>query len=424
MSHQALIARFAIATCFAATLVTPSQLIAEEALSDWTRFRGPLGTGVSDATNLPIEWNGKSVHWSTELPALGHSSPIASGDFIFLTGVTKSGDMVERQVTCLSRKTGVMLWNTTAATGPGERIHKMNSWATPSCATDGKHVVAFFGAGGLHCFDFKGNKIWSRDLGDFPGSWGVGASPIILGDRVIQNCDATGASFLLAVGLESGKDIWRTPRQDKPRGGWSTPVLIRAGGRDELLLNGESRVESYNPATGKPYWFCTSFNGRGTPSPAWGNGLAYIVNGKSGDVYAIKPGGDGNITKSHMAWHTERRGGRDLPSPIFVNDTLFVTNMAGIATSYDGKTGKEQWKERLGGKFSSSPIAANGLIYASAEDGTVFVIKAGPKFTLVAKNTVNPGDDEVFRSSLAVSRGQLFLRSDRRLYCIGEPAAN
>jgi outer membrane protein assembly factor BamB len=417
MSHRAHIAGFAIASWLAAV---PMLAVAEES-TNWPRFRGPLGTGISDESGLPAEWDAKSVEWVTELPAQGHSSPITWNDSIFLTGVTESGDAVERRVVRLDRKTGKVIWNELAAKGEGEQLHKMNSWATPSCATDGRFVVAFFGVGGLHCFDFEGNKIWSRQLGDFPGAWGVGASPIILGDRVIQNCDATGKSFLLAVDIKSGKDIWRTPRREKPRGGWSTPVVIEVAGRQELLLNGETRIESYNPESGKPYWFCQSFNGRGTPSPAWGNGLAYVVNGKSGDVYAVKPGGEGDITESRMAWHTPRKGGRDLPSPIFLDGSLFVTNMAGIATSYDGKTGEEQWQERLGGKFSSSPIAVKGRIYATAENGDVFVIRSGPKFELIAKNSVGAGDDETFRSSLAVSRGQLLLRSDKRLYCIGQP---
>jgi outer membrane protein assembly factor BamB len=320
----------------------------------------------------------------------------------------------------LSRDTGKLLWNEVAAAGSGEAVHKMNSWATPSCATDGERVVAFFGAGGLHCYDNQGQRIWSRSLGSFPGRWGVGASPIFVDDLVIQNCDAEGESFLVAVDKRTGRDVWRTPRASKPRGGWSTPIIIEVDDHRELVLNGEFGLDAYDPETGRPLWNCRGFNGRGTPVPTWGHGLLYVVNGKSGDVYAVRPGGKGDVTDSHMAWHTERRGGRDLPSPILVDDCLVVISMTGIATAYDAHGGEELWKERLGGNFSGSPVASGGLVWALAENGEVLVIK--PKdFELVAHNQFGAGDDEIFRSSIAISDGRLLIRSDRSLYCVQSP---
>ena len=303
------------------------------------------------------------------------------GKRIFLTGATVDSDVISRHVVCLDRSSGAVLWDQVAATGDGERLHKMNSWATPSCATDGERVVAFFGAGGLHCFSVDGRPLWSRDLGGFPGTWGVGASPIFFKDTVIQNGDAEGDSFLLAVDKTTGKDVWRSPRQSKPKGGWSTPIVIEADKRTELVLNGEFGVESYDLATGKAYWNCRGFNGRGTPMPAWGNGMLYMVNGKSGDVYAVTPGGSGDVTDSHMVWHTERRGGRDLPSPVLADNVMVVIGMAGIATGYDAKTGKELWKERLGGNYSGSPVVADGLVYAASEEGEVLVLEAGLKLS-------------------------------------------
>ena len=302
-------------------------------LSNWARFRGPLGTGQATDASVPTKW--ASPAWKVELPVRGHSSPIVWQNKIFLTGWTEAGGKAVRHVLCVDRLSQKVLWQQEAATGAGESLHKMNSWATPSCATDGERVVAFFGTGGLHCFSVDGKPMWSRDLGDFPGNWGVGASPIFVDDRVVQNCDATGRSYLLAVDKETGKDIWRTPRREKPKGGWSTPVLIEHQGQSQLVLNGEFGVEAYDPGTGKALWFCKSFNGRGTPAPAWGNGLLYMVNGKSGDVYAVAPGGKGDVTDSHMKWHTRRSGGRDLPSPVLVGDVMFVISMGGIATGYD-----------------------------------------------------------------------------------------
>ena len=167
--------------------------------------------------------------------------------------------------------------------------------------------------------------------------------------------------------------------------------------------------------------FCKSFNGRGTPTPVFANGLIHVVNGKSGDVYSIRPGGSGDVTTTHMAWHTPRSGGRDLPSPIVVNNFLFVVSLRpGIATCYNATTGKELTRLRLEGNFSSSPIAAGGLIYVPNEAGEIFVIKPGEKMEVVAKNSVGAGDEEIFRASLTPSDGQIFCRSDRVLYCIGK----
>ena len=409
-------------TLLGATLVAAQASGAEPAIdiSHWSRYRGPEGTGTSDDTNLPVQFGADELRWQTDLPVIGHSSPIVWGQRIFLTGATRKGDSVQRHVVCLSRDSGKVLWNQVAAVGVGEKLHKMNSWATPSCATDGQRVVAFFGAGGLHCFNNEGERIWSRNLGSFPGGWGVGASPIIVDDLVIQNCDAEGESFLLALNKRTGEDVWRTPRESKPRGGWSTPIVITVDGHRELVLNGEFGVDAYDPQSGKPLWHCKGFNGRGTPAPTFGNGLLYVVNGKSGDVYAVKPGGNGDVTNSHMAWHTERKGGRDLASPVLANDVLVVISMAGIATGYDAHRGEELWKQRLEGNYSGSPVAAVGLVYALAENGEVLVFKPGEKFVLLARNSLNASEEEIFRSSIGISNGELLIRSDRRLYCVGD----
>lgn len=404
--------------CLLVSVCLPAS--ADDAAKNWPRFRGPAGTGHSAETLLPTEWDTETIAWKVELPVAGHSSPVVWGDRVFLTGTTGTGSSVERHVICLDRRNQKVLWNKPVAKGPGEKLHKMNSWATPSCVTDGERVIAFFGSGGLHCFDYDGNILWSRDLGQFPGAWGVGASPIILDEAVIQNCDAEGNSYLLAVNKETGQNIWKTPRRDKPRGGWSTPVLIETKRRRELVVNGEFGVQAYDPKSGQPLWFCKSFNGRGTPAPAYGHGTLFVVNGKPGDVYAVKPGGDGDVTESHMVWHTPRGGGRDLPSPIMVDNYLVVLGMKAIATGYDARNGKELWKSRLGGNYSASPVAANGLVYAAAEDGTVTVLRPGSTCEIVARNRINSPIGESFRSSMAISDGQLFLRSDKRLYCIGE----
>ena len=385
---------------------------------DWPQWRGPASDGHSSEKNVPVKWDADSIAWKTALPGLGQSSPVISGERIFLTAALESGR--QRVVFCIDRKSGKILWQETVWTGTPEVTHKMNGWASATCATDGKHVVAFFGKGGLHCFDVSGKKLWSKDLGKFDGPWGAGASPLIVGGAVIQNCDAQGEASLVAIDLKSGGIVWQTPRQVPPRGGWSSPVLVDAGSHRELVLNGEEVVTGYDPTSGKKLWTCKAFNGRGEPTVTAGNGLLYVVNGKPGDFYALRPGGEGDVTQSHMAWHTPRKSGRDQPSPIVVGDFVIVISMDGFGFCYDSKGGKELWKERLGGNHVASPIAANGLAYFQDEAGKTTVIKPGPKLEIVTENTLPVAADEIFRASLTPSLGQMFSRSDKVLYCLGK----
>jgi outer membrane protein assembly factor BamB len=393
---------------------------AETALAadvNWPRWRGPAGDGHSAETGLPVRWDAGSVVWKTPLRGRGQSSPVIWGDHIFLTTALENGK--QRLVCCVDRKTGKILWEQIAWTGVPEKTHAMNGWASSTCATDGERVVAFFGKGGIHCYSVEGKPIWSRDLGSFEGPWGTAASPVIVGDLVIQNCDAEKEACLLALDRKTGETVWRTPREAPERGGWSTPVLVPANGRDELVLNGARAVIAYDPATGKPLWSCKSFNGRGEPTATLGKGLVVLVNGLQGDMYAVRPGGQGDVTRTHMAWHTPRRSGRDQPSPLVVGDYLLVMNMAGIVTCYEAATGKEVGKERLSGKFSSSPIAAGGLAYFQSDEGTTYVLEPGPTIKVVAHNDLGAPTGEDFRASLTPARGQIFSRSDRALYCIG-----
>jgi outer membrane protein assembly factor BamB len=296
----------------------------------------------------------------------------------------------------------------------------MNGWATPTCATDGERVVAFFGKGGLHCYSVAGKKIWSRDLGAFTGDWGASACPIIVGDNVIQNCDSTSNACILAVNKNTGNDVWKTPRPTPLKGGWSTPVLVVTGNRTELVLNGEEFVIGYDPATGKELWRCKTFNGRGEPTVTPGKNLVFVINGLAGDIYAVKVGGTGTVTQSHMAWHTPRKGGRDQPAPILIGDYLLTADMTGIATCYEASTGKVLWKDRLRGQFTSSPIAAGGRAYFQNEAGETFVLEPGPAFKLSGENKVEAGSQEIFRAALTPAHGHFFARSQTHLYCIGK----
>lgn len=404
---------FAAALLGAACL--PFTLSAED---NWPRFRGPLGTGHSESTELPVEWNSGAVKWKTTLKGDGQSSVVNWGDKLFVTSAKVDGS--ERWIHCLDRNSGELLWEKSVAVPASETPHKMNSFATSTCATDGEVVVAFFGPGGLHAYDLEGKELWNKKLGAFPGPWGVAASPIIDGDLVIQNCDAEGPSSLVALDKKSGEVVWTAKRPDAPRGGWSTPIFIETGERRELVLNGEFGVTAYDPATGTELWFCKGFNGRGAPVPDFAHGQLYVVNGKPGDTYVVKPGGSGDVTSSHMVWNARRKGGRDLPSPVVVGDFVMISSMSGILSAYDAKTGETWYSERLDAPISASPLVANGLVYFQAENGEVIVVKPGKTLDVVARNSVGADPEEIFRATLAPIQGQLFSRSGNAVYCIGQ----
>lgn len=386
--------------------------------ADWPCWRGPRFDGHSLETNIPVKWNASSIRWKTDLPGEGQSSPSIAGDRIFLTSALEAGR--QRVVFCVDRNSGKILWEHVVWKGEPEQTHAVNGWASPTCATDGERVVAFFGKGGIHCFDVEGKPLWSKDLGRFEGPWGIGASPIIVDNMVIQNCEAEVEATLKAFDKHNGDVIWQIPRDVPEKGGWSTPVVVEFGGRRELILNGFNGVSSYDVATGKKIWFCKSFNGRGEPTVAPSNGRVFVINGLAGDAYAIRLGGTGDVTGSHMAWHTSRKAGRDQPSPIVLGESVLVISMDGIICSYDFKTGKEVWKDRLVGKFTSSPVAANGLAYFQSDAGETFVVKPGPRLNVLASNSIAPGTNEIFRASLSPSSGEMFSRSNKVLYCLEE----
>ncbi len=410
------------------TLSVVASAVPAFAETNWTQFRGPNGRGHSEATGLLQKWDESNVLWKTPLKGSGQSSAVNWGDRIFLTSASDDG--TERYVMGISATDGKIVWEETIKSENPEDVHAMNSRATPSCATDGEHVVAFFGPAGIHCFDLDGKKQWSVDLGIFAGSWGIAGSPVIYKDTVIQNCDSMGVSRLVALNLKDGSIAWDTPREDKPRGGWSTPILIDVEGTKELVLNGEFGVRGYDPDSGKELWFCKGFNGRGAPVPDYANGKLYVVNGKPGDTYCVKPGGSGDVTESHMLWHASRKGGRDLPSPVVVDGHVFITSMSAIASCYDAETGEVHFVERLADKIegakgleiAAAPLVADGLIYLqTVNGGDVIVVRPGKELEVVSVNSLgDSAKGEVFRATVVPIGGKFFLRSGGTLYCVGK----
>ncbi len=344
----------------------------------------------------------------------GQSSPTIWGDRMFLT--TSLEDGKQRLVFCVDTRDGKVLWEQVAWTGEPEKSHVMNGWASATCATDGEVVVAFFGRGGLHAYSIDGQPLWSRDLGTFESPWGTAASPLIVADLVIQNGDSDRDAFIEAFDRKTGNRVWRRPRPDHR--GWSTPILVQHEGRDQLVLNGHTGVTAYDPATGAELWFTPNSNGRGEPTVTPGPEFLYVVCGLGGDMYALRltTGSD----PPQVVWTAPRRGGRDLSAPIVVGDYAIVSSLSGIATCYDAKSGKEHWKERLEGQFSSSPIAIGGLVFYQNEAGETVVIEPGPALRIIARNSLGAGADELFRASLTPFGGRIYSRSTTCLYCIGE----
>jgi outer membrane protein assembly factor BamB len=385
--------------------------------SHWPRWRGPQGDGQTGDTHLPTHWDDSSLVWKTPLKGRGQSSPTIWGHRIFLTSALENGR--QRLVFCVDATDGKVMWEHVAWTGEPEPSHAMNGWASATCATDGEVVVAFFGRGGLHTYTVDGQHLWSKNLGRFESPWGTAACPLITGDLVIQNGDSDQDAFIEAFDRRTGDSVWRQTRPDHR--GWSSPILVHRHGRDELILNGHTGVTAYDPRTGDSLWFTPNSNGRGEPTVTPGRDLLYVVCVLAGDMYALRTGEAAG--RPGVAWSAARRGGRDLPSPILANDCVMVTTLTGIASCYDAASGKELWKERLDGQFSSSPIAAGKLVYHLNEAGETYVIEPGPALKVVARNRLQGETGELFRASLTPLDGCFYVRSDRCLYCIGDQAA-
>jgi outer membrane protein assembly factor BamB len=385
--------------------------------SNWPGWRGPRGDGHSLEKGLPTEWSSRSVVWKKTLNGVGQSSPTIWGNRIFLTSALERGR--KRVVMCLDRTNGKLLWEQLAWTGSPEKVHSMNSWASPTCSTDGKYVFAFFGkGGGLFCYTVDGKPVWQKNLGEFVSPWGTAACPVLAGDLVIQNCDADQNAFIAGFDKATGKQVWKMKR-DEFRG-WSTPVLIHVNGRDELVINGHTGARAYDPATGKELWHYAVDHGRGSPTVTPGNGLVHVVEGRSGGtIYAVRPGGNGDITNTHRAWSRKQTGGRDLPSPLVFGKYLHVVTKSGNLVCYESLSGKLLWKTHLNGAYSGSPVAYNGLLFFLNEDGETTVLKPGDKPNIVRRNKLGNEVGEIFRASITPSDGQVFIRSNKVLYCLG-----
>jgi outer membrane protein assembly factor BamB len=428
---------------------TPSARAAEAgAEARWPGWRGPGGQGVASATGLPTEWSEtKNVAWKTPIPGRGHSSPVVWGDRIFLTtaiegevvpgakAVTHVEDGKEFvhpdavgadrkhkfEVLAIDARTGRILWEKVAYEGtPYDSAHRKASFASPTAVTDGERVYAFFGAEGLYAYDFAGTLQWKAEIGGVAAMGvGYGTSPVLHKGLVIVQCDEdTGAkSFVAAFDARTGKEAWRTPR--KVQVSWATPVIVRAGQRDELVTAGNEWLIAYDPATGKELWRAKGLESNAVPSPVVGKDLVVLTAGyPAKKAVAIKPGGSGDITGSDRILWTYEKSTAYVPSPILYGDYLYLVTDKGLITCLDARTGAVKYE---GGRppvpatFMASPVAVDGKILLPSQDGDVFVIKAGPTHEVLRTNSLG----EPISASPAIAGGRIYIRGEKTLFAIG-----
>lgn len=418
--------------------------------SNWPQWRGPDGQGVSMETGLPTEWSdAKNVKWKTAIAGRGHSSPIVWGKKIFLTtaldgetipgrpaGVThKMSDGSEFvhpdavganlkhtfKVICLDRDTGKILWERVAYEGPvQDSRHKKASFASSTPATDGKYVFAFFGSEGLYAYDFNGKQLWKQNLGTLgTASVGYGVSPILHGNLVIMQCDDSGMhSFIAAFDKKTGKEIWRAARKVDIT--WSTPVLVQAGNRTELVTSAAEAIIAYDPATGKELWRHKGLESNAVPTPVVSKDLVVLTSGSPSKIaLAIKAGGSGDVTGSSQLVWSYNKGTAYVPSPILYGDYVYLMTDRGLLTCLDAKTGKMEYEGARVPKpttFMASPVAYEGKILLTSEDGETFILKAGPKYEILRSNSLG----EPVYASPAIANGNLFIRGEQHLFAIGK----
>ena len=400
--------------------VTAVEMIAvpEAAARYWTRWRGPTGQGHAVGKGYPDTWSDtENVVWKQQIPGRGNSSPIVWDDRVILT--TAYDDGKRRSILCLRRSDGKRLWETFAPEVRPEKAHPKNGHASSTPATDGQRIYAYFGNHGVLAVDLEGKVIWHRSLGSFNAFHGTACSPLLYRDRLILVQDHRGAagSSILALDKRTGREIWRTPRAAKV--GWNSPIAIRAGERDEIIFSGQQQVKAYDPETGKVLWSARGSTFEVIPTPVVGHDLIFCPSGRAGPTLAIRGGGSGDITDTHIAWQVPK-GSPFVPSPILDGDFLYTVNdMKALAACFEARTGKLMWQERLGRArregFSASPVAVDGKIFFTNDDGETFVLEAGPDFKLLHVNRLK----EQVRASPALVDGRWYFRTEKHLIAIG-----
>jgi len=428
---------------------------AAAATGSWPSFRGLHASGVADGQRLPDTWDGtsrKNILWRTNVPGLAHSSPIVWGDTVFVTtaissrkdatfkpGLYGDGDASEDRsvhkwvIYALDKRTGRIRWERVAREGaPRNKRHIKSTYASATPVTDGRVVIAWFGSEGVHAFDVSGTPLWSVDIGrvdmgayDIPTyEWGPASSPIIWNGLVILQCDTQADSFILALDVETGETVWKTSRSEIPS--WGTPTVALTPNGPELVTNASNFIRGYDARDGRELWRLAGSSKITAPTPIFADGLIVVASGRAPErpLFAVRPGSHGDLTLARdatssgaIAWSRAGRGSY-MPTPLAYNGLLYVLANNGVFDAYDLKSGKEIYRQRLplvGSGFSASPVAADGKIYLSNEDGDMLVVRAGPTFELVATNSIG----ELLMTTPALSDGVMYVRGASSVFAIG-----
>ncbi|MGE5198529.1 MAG: PQQ-binding-like beta-propeller repeat protein [Rhodospirillaceae bacterium] len=420
---------------------------------DWPYWRGPAADGMA-VGDAPLHWSAtENVRWKTDIPGLGHSSPVLWGDYIFLTtaiptgtpakaqpaseaapqsgrgrGPGGSGAQVEHSfdVLALDRRTGRVLWQRTAKTAvPHEGGHNTyGSFASNSPVTDGTHVYAFFGSRGMYCYDFKGNLVWEKDYGvqmRMRMAFGEGMAPVLAGDRLVLVFDHEGDSFISVLDKRTGKELWRAARDEQTN--WAAPLVTTVGKRTEVIVAGSNRTRSYDLANGKVIWECAGLGANTIPQPVRQDDLVFVMTGyRNPMLMAIRLGREGDLTGTDAVVWTQTKGNSYTPSPVIYENKLYALTDTGMLSCYNAKTGVPYYHQTRLPKsysFKSSPVGANGKLYLASENEDVIVVKMGETFEVLATNTMT---DQVFIATPAIAGGEIFLRSKTTLFCIRQGA--
>ena len=421
--------------------------------SNWPSYRGRNAAGIAEGYSLPERWNvetGENILWKTPLPGLSHSSPVVWGNRIFLTTAVKEseaelrvglyGDIGsveddsphELRVLCVDKSSGEILWSRTAWEGvPAIKRHPKGSHAASTPATDGKRVIAFFGSEGLYAYDMEGELLWAKDFGVLDSGyyvvptaqWGFGSSPVIHGDRVIVQCDVQENSFVAALDVETGEELWRTPREEMPT--WATPTVHVEDGRSQVILNGYKHIGAYSLETGEELWKLEGGGDLPIPTPIVAHDLIFITNahGRMRPILAIATNASGEFSmdaEAHeqMVW-SRPRDGIYMQTPLVYGDLLYCCANNGVVAVYDARTGDRHNRQRLGTGstgFTASAVAGEGKLFFTSEYGEVYVVEAGPDLKVLAVNELG----ETCMATPAISSGALFFRTRGHLVAVAE----
>jgi outer membrane protein assembly factor BamB len=422
---------------------------------NWPSFRGPQASGIAESQNLPDKWNGKTgenILWRTPIPGLAHSSPVVWGNRIFLTSALSSapnatfrpglygdGDASKDRsrhrwiIYALDKRTGKVLWERTAHEGvPIDKRHIKSTYANSTPATDGRIVVAWFGSQGVYAYDVNGGFLWKVDLGrldlgayDIPTyEWGPASSPIIWNGLVILQCDTQADSFILALDANTGKTVWKTERDELPS--WGTPTVAITSAGPELVANAANYIRGYDPRTGKELWRLGRSSKITAPTPIFTDDLFVVVSGRAPErpIFVVRAGARGDLTlpegkasSEAVVWSRTGRGSY-MPTPLVYDGILYVLANNGLLDAYDLRTGEDIYRQRLplvGSGFSASPVACDGKLYLSNEDGEMLVVAAGKNFSHIATNSLG----ELLMATPALSDGVMYVRSATSLFAIG-----